>query len=595
MKGNIISASGSEITLKSGLKEAAFGKTDMNRLLEERGFLAEADLSGRIDVKEWKFDATKTCEDGDVVFTGKAFAGKTLLEYFEEEEKKDQTEKDGGFSQSRSVNRKVFGTVISVLSFIIGKSEEEGAGKNAALIPGAGGILIKEEDDRVKVLVLPGTLFDRAAANTKNYGAIQGIFMRKGLDDQKSSIFTRALLSYRMLTKKLPFAERDFEKRQLDIYDKNFMPVELEIKGIDINLAQSIDSGLKIEIEPRVIPGERRFENERARLERENVLKKAKSFDSLAFSSELEKVFSGALKNAESDAEWQKQRISFFKKQNRRVKTARFMRRNKNALVLAFFLVLGASGLITSFQKENRSLADTKGLTSIEAVRTLYAGVCNADANVIREVGKGKTVKNLMQVVSGFYVMNTQRKAFDQEAGCVTPAEWLFFKGASRFWQYGITNLTIDGAPVSALYKYPSRADKRKPLKAQNGIQLKKGENIVHEARYYLIYSDGSARLNVRKMTDKVTLKWSGKKWIVTDIYGKSSSLDVKEKDYKAAYTSALADSNEDIALAAEIIKAQYEFAPSEIDLQSAAERMIEQYNSSAAQAYLDSLGASLP
>ena len=106
-------------------------------------------------------------------------------------------------------------------------------------------------------------------------------------------------------------------------------------------------------------------------------------------------------------------------------------------------------------------------------MQTLLTGIHKADVTIIQEIAKGQEAKSLIQQVSGFYVTNKQRLAMDEKDGTLTPAGWLFFRGTTDFWQYGITNLTIDGIQTSSNFDYPKRKDKKIPLKEENGKTIK--------------------------------------------------------------------------------------------------------------------------
>ena len=228
------------------------------------------------------------------------------------------------------------------------------------------------------------------------------------------------------------------------------------------------------------------------------------------------------------------------------------------------------------------------GLTSEQTVQTLLTGIHKADVTIIQEIAKGKEAKSLIQQVSGFYVTNKQRLAMDEKDGTLTPAGWLFFRGKTDFWQYGITNLTVDGIQTSSNFDYPKRKDKKTPLKEENGKTLKKGDETSHEVSYNLIYNEGEPIITVLTTTENVHLVWNGKRWIIRKISGTGKTFrnSYSVKNYKKDYLDCLEKTGENVKKAAELLRQKYDFVPSEMDLKDEVPYMIKKYNSSAAKEF---------
>ncbi len=574
---NCIDIEENTVLLRSFLEEQTFARTDLSKIMNENGTLACVKSSGVVEFSPWQFNVTKVLDDKTVAFEGSCFAGKTLSQTFFE---LNQT--DSAFAKEKIV------CIFKVLDKIIEETEKSQQGEGSSFIlPGPEGIIIsdKNDDESFKVLLLPGNLFERCAQNSTQYAEFQGPFIHRGLEGLESLIFTRASFAYTAVTKTKAFSKKKLEERQADITDSNFIPVEYSVNGIDPDLAQAINSGLCVKNKKRIIPGERRFINEKEENNRKQTLNSALKLNSTL----IEKFFNSpveANKNSKPDEVFESEKTAFLKKQARQIKIKRFYARNSKRIWGTAIAVVLAVSVALNFNRENKKLATSLGLTSTQTVQTLFNGIHTADVTVIQEIAKGKDSKNLIQTVSGFFVTNKQRLAMDERDGTLSPAQWLFFKGQTDFWQYGITDFKIDGQESVTTFNYPRRQDKPVPLTEQNGKLLKKGDEVKHAVSYNLVYNEGESVITVYKTTEEVTLRWNGKRWIVRSIKGtrKTSSNGYSVKKYKADYIEALETCSGDVKKAAEILRQKYSFVPTEQNLRDAVPFMIEKYNNSAAK-----------
>lgn len=566
MASHIVSIDTQHILLSTSLSQDAFGRTQYTREIDENGFVATVpadttDLSG-VTFEPWKFDGTRTIENDIAAFEGMSFGnGKTLHQIFAE----------GTEHEMKSASFAVCTALTAAL--------EQQIPMNAN---GAEGIIVydaekAQEDGKVaatRILFLPAELFDRAANNTRElYADFQGYYIRKGLTGAESLLFTRAVIAYRALCGSLPYTEPDLSKRQADIFDARFTPSYMLVNGLDADLASAIDCGLQVSAEAKPLPGERRFVNEKEAEKRRKMLKAAQKFSPAAFKQEL----TAAERTPElPDAEFVSRREVFLKKQESLVKRRRFTRRNHSRLVVAAIAVALALWAGLSFHKENQKLATSKGLTSWETTQELYATIHKSSVPHLQEIAKGKKLKNLRQIVSGFYVTNRSRFAMNQDEGTVSTAEWLFFKNKTKYWQFGLTQLAIDGRAADVFYNYPIRADKPTPLSHEEGVTLKRGETVQHKAEYYLVNSDGDARLSVNKVRDTVTLTWKGGRWIVTDVQSRNKQLFVFTKDFRADYEASLDATGGDVFESVKILREKYEWLPTDAELAAGEQSLLE-------------------
>lgn len=560
---------GEKIWLNSGLEADSFARTNLALSIEETGKIAEFDEKNDKNVKfsDFKFAQIETDENQKICFTSKLPENekiknaKTFLEILNSENL-DSDEK-------KSAAKKLIFALSSAYK-----------NKTGLKISGAEGIVFSNQ----KIIFLPPELFEQCASNCRDDENFKHIY--KGLDSKNQILFFRSVVSYKILTGKLPFDENDLTKRQTDIADEKFIPVKLYLPSLDENLANAIDAGLKIKSEQKHNSGRREFSDAKEAKKRKEILKAAENFDAKEFDEELQRE-TELLRSARNDTkdELEAKRKSFLKKQKAKVASKRFFRRNKNAFLVLLAFAVFASWMVSGFLRENSLLATTKGLSSTQTAALMYTFIHKADVPDLQEVAKGKYTKDLIFKVAGFYVTAKQRE--EQNAGdkSVTPGEWLFYKHNSSSWMYGITNLKIDGKPFPAESVYPKRKDKPIPIKEENGKILKRGDKETHRSEYYLVHQDTN-RIYAEKISETVTLSWKGKRWSVTSVEGKSEPLSVSAKSFSDEYY-ALLGGGMSIKQAAEQMRGKYEWLPDETDMKNDAKTLAEKYGSVEAENFL--------
>ena len=563
MTSHIVTMQDDSLFLSTSLSQDAFGRTQYIREIDETGFSATlaADFTKSADVtfEPWKFSGTRTDENDTVAFTGTVpKGGKTLLDLLE-----------SGSEEEKSAAAKA---VCCALTAAITQN-----------IPlntvGAEGIVLfaGSEADAVKVLFLPADLFERSAGNTRDsYADYQGFYIRKGLSGTEGLLFTRAVIAYRALCGILPYTEPDTSKRQADIFDARFVPSYMLINGLNADLASAIDCGLQIRAESKPLPGERRFINEKEEERRKKILAAANNFSLTIFMQEVDcKGSENPSRTPElNPSEFAARREKFLHKQAAIIKRRRFTRRNHTRLIVAGIAAFLAVWAITSFHQENQNLASSRGLTSWETTQELYATIHKSNVPHLQEIAKGKKVKNLRQIIAGFYVTNRSRYAMNSDEGTVSTAEWLHLKNKTKYWQFGLTQLTIDGKAADVFYDYPVRGDNLKKLQAEEGVQLKRGATVQHKAEYYLVNNNGDAQISVNRVRDTVTLTWKGGRWIVTDIESRNRQTFVFTKDFIADYQTALDATEEDVAESVTLLREKYQWLPTDAEVAKGKERL---------------------
>ena len=645
----IIHSEKNNLVLSSGLSGSSFGKTNMGTLLDEQGWIASvhADIQentqtgtssatdrhiSSVTFKPYTFTETRTEDDSTVVFCGPEFAGLSLHALFEAAE--------SSASDKSSPAAASFAAVAAASSFAAVTALTAAIEQHIALAPvGIGGILYRASGAAyAEVLFLPGTLFDRCALNTSDseYSELQGRSIRRGLYGNDALAFTRAVIAYRSLCGAMPYTQLNTELRQADMIDASFVPCALTVNGISKDAADAIDNGLKITGARHAAPGERMLKSKKEEAREAAEKNTAEHFPLDSYRRELmistasataAQANSVAEKNVRRTLEllpdlFESRRTRYLAKRRVTISLSRFTRRNRNQILATAAAVIVVIAVARGFHKENEKLATSIGLTSAQTVETLYTGIHHADVTIVQEIAKGSKMKDLIQMVSGFYVTAKQRQSLDQENGTVTPAEWMFFKGDTNFWMYGITNFTVNGNNASTSYTYPTRKNHPAPLTTQTADTaqpadtatsaplLKKGTTVTQESSYYLVHSDSDYRININKTTDTVTLTWKKNRWVATDITGKSENSVVNTKTFRADYKAALeaakasavkptdahsadsaageANDGALIAAAVESLRTQYPWLPRADELKDGAQSAVTSFNSTAAKEYLD-------
>lgn len=569
---NIVKIAPDSLTLSSGLSQDSFAKTNTASLLSERCSLIHFD-GGRFFSEPYVFDSTAAENDKTVFFKGKAVKGTLLSEIL--------LKKNEDFSESD-----IFALIsfCKAVDFACEQQDFSGA-------VGAGGIIINANPQAksADILFISKTLFEECARHHKEqYAAVQGKFLYKGLEFPYSLIFLRAVVAYKALTNHFPFEDDDTTKRQEDIFDENFIPLRLWSSKIDENLAESIESALRLKPNQEITAGKRIISDSKTAQNRQKTLKKAKLFDSERLKKNLEQ-------RCAPELALEKKRSAFVARKARILSVKRFLRRNKNRILASLAAIFVISWFVSGIVRENAKLVTTKGLDSTQTTAVLYTMIHRADVPNLQEIAKGKETKDLIVKMSGLYVSAKQRLEVNPDNGTVPPAHWFFYKKESKNWMFGITHLSIDGKDFKAENDYSVKKDKPIPIREENGTILQKGDEITHTAEYYFVRQQ-ETRFIIEKMTDTVTLRWNGRQWQVIKVEGSAKPQSVKSKDFIEEYYALLekeksvaenGSKESPVRSALETLRATHGWIPAEEDLRAAAQFLYETYGSTEAEQFL--------
>lgn len=567
---NIVKISENSLALSTGMPLDSFAKTNMDSLLKEKNLLVHVTKNG-ITTEDYFFDGTRSFEDDTAFFEGKSIKGSLISELLEKQE----------FSGEDRLSLVNFSRAVD---FIL--REKDFYDNRDAFSLSGGGIVIGSDtsSQTSTILFINSKIFDLCASNHKEeYARIEGKFVYKGLDYPSSLIFTRAVVAYKALANHFPFDSEDTTKRQEDIYDGAFIPLSLWNPQIDEKLAESIEAALSVKLRQVILAGKRSITDSKAERKRQKTIEKALSFDTQKFEKHLEK----ARDENSSDSDLTEKRERFVSTTKKYLSVKRFLRRNKNRILAGLAAVIVVSWFVSGFMKQNAKLLSTKGLTSTQTVHAFYTQIHRADVPNLQETIKGKEMKDLFAKISGYYVSAKQRLEISPDNGILSPAKWFFYTKNSRSWMFGITHLKIDGEGFRAESDYPRKKDKKAPISEENGQILKKGDKITHTAQYNFV-RQAEAKFYIERITDTITLKWTGKQWKIIKVDGKSKIDSIKSKDFIEEYYSLKESSSQpDVRSAIATMNEKYDWLPDEKDMIDAASFLASEYGSVDAEKYL--------
>lgn len=516
-----------KIWLNSNLNETMFGKTKFSLLLEENGILAEKQPDGKWNkFSEWKFEEIRTKND-KVCFCGN-FPGKTLLDIME----KEPAEADEALL-----------AVCEIYAHAI---------ENNIRIPcnGAAGIIADLAEG--KILLLPEKTFDRAAANLGKdlYNYFQNDWRDFIASGNSAAEFALGTMAYFSAAKKLPYSEENDKK----ISDRNFIPLEYEINGINKNLAEAVNFLLQGKHLKNPFPL--------------NELKK----QVLGNESEKHKI---------PELEFEKKAGKFTASQNSRLKRQRFIRRN--IAVAAAVLCAGIFIAIAAFSiaGENAKKPSAIGLSSAQVAEVFYKGIHTMDTDLMLCAAKDcPEAQGYISKVPQIYITTQMKSAYNFDSGISTPENWFFFEPDSTkaysHYIYGITNFSIDGNASSLEIKVPTKKNHpARKIYAEDGSRTKieKMPDATHTVKYFLVHNQDNL-IQAEEFTTAVTLRFSGKAWTITKLDQTSSSEFYSPLQVSLDFKQALSENGGNEIEAVDALRKKYPWLPTRKSMEIEQERL---------------------
>ena len=550
----LITISDGELRLTSNLDEYSFGKTNYDSIVTQEGLL----FDGK-NFTSWTFSDVKSFEDPDlkqriVFYCGKnplSSQAKTLAAFYKQDDE-ESLQAVKAVCQAYQIAAK------SKLEFPI---------------MGAGGILVDLSKNETKILFLPQGLYKNTVSglSASDYYEEEGAWINQTIYNLPAICFERAVFVYKLLTGSFPYANIDQIERNADILDQNFLPLEMAIDGIDLQLAKEVNKALKLNSNVVNIPGKKK------KGKNSEDLKPNPDFpmELLDQAWKLSKEQKAKIKNTDFEEKAQ----AYMKRKKSQITTKRRIRRNTAKIGVGIALAIVLAILISNTIKTNQGQYYTKGLTSTQTIQAFFMGINAKDVTMISNFVKGKKPQNYVDMVSQIYVLSKQRKIYDKDNGFASPENWLLFSTNAEKYDmsglYGVTQLKIDGKAYPINVKVYKKNQKPEAVTQEGDILLKDKDQSVRKVEYYLLHSEGeNFNIVVEKITDIFTLTYKKDRWIITDISSSSESVRVKPLVFKNDYLNQLILTNGDVIKAVDQLRLSYDWLPGKTELEMEKELM---------------------
>lgn len=550
---NIVTIIENELRLNSNLGESAFGKTHNNNDITQEGSL----FDGK-NYKVWTFDEVRSfMEDGKdertVFYCGKnplSNNAKTLAEYFEL----------GGDD--------LYKAAISAINAITE------AAKSGIKLPhiGAGGIFVDLSTEIPQLLFLPENLYKYSCNGLSNEDYLNNHagWINQTIYDLPALCFERAVIAYRLLTGRYPYAAAEPVERNADILDRKFLPLELCLNGVNETLASEINKALKLNSSVVNVPGKKQ---------------KGKASEDLTPTAEfpielMEEAWNLSKKSSkEDDKDFEEKVANYVRMRDSKIKLKRNVRRNSSIIFTCACVAVVLVIMIINTVKSNMDEYTSTGLTSIQTIQAFFKGVNTKDTVLLQNLAEGKNASAFTDTVSRVYVLHKQREAYNHDNGFATPERWLLYitseEKYNRSGIYGITNLKIDEKAYEPEVEMKKKNEKPEPLTKEGNITLEKGSMSVHKIQYYLIRTEGEeVDFVVENVTDTITLTFKGGRWVITDLETESEELNLDCQAFKKDYFAELESNNKDVVKAVENLRRKYQWLPTKASLDAEKARI---------------------
>ena len=565
---NVVTITDDEIRLNSGLDEYKFGKTNYNSIVTEEGIIATCDSKDgeplHFSFEKWTFAEIKSFEvegfeERIVFYCNKNPLSKnaqTLLDLYS---------KCGTPEASTQDKDNMYLSSLAVCSILTQAAQEE----IQLPLNGSGGILVdgfntsKKSNQQLKLLFLPHNIFKYSIAGLSavEQADLHNCWVNPSLQGLPAICFMRSCVAYKMITGRYPYPAADSLTRNADLLDKNFLPLELCVNGINKELAFEINNGLKLNSNSINIPGKK------AKGKKSEDLVPQKDFPLELLATAKENITSNI-----SDEAFEEKVNSYKKLQSSRVKTKRTLRRNTTAFLAGFIAIVCVIIFARSSYLNYLSDYTTKGLTSVETIQTFFKGVNTLDIPLLQSFINGRSAERYLDSVSNVYVISKQRQSSGNDNGFQKPAK--FFVMATNpsmltmLGVYGVTNILIDGKSYDEYIELKTNKDNPQIITQELGVSINKGDRSVHSVEYYTLHSEGTNNdLFVTKNKDTFTLTFKKNKWIITDIQTSSTEIDLDSDLFKSEFFNLLVQNENDPVATIKQLSFKYDFLPAEKEM----------------------------
>lgn len=561
---NVVSITDGEIRLCSGLDEYKFGKTNFNSIVTEEGIIATCDSKDgeplHFSFEKWTFAEIKSFEvegfDERIVFycnkNPLTKNAQTLLDLYAKcgTSQATTTDKDNMYLASLA-----YCTILT----------QAANGEVELPLNGSGGVLVDGIDSakKLKLLFLPQNIFKYSIAGLSavEQADLHNCWINPSLHDLPAICFTRSCVAYKMLTGRYPYPSADNLTRNADLLDRNFLPLELSINGINKELAAAVNNGLKLNSNSVNIPGKK------AKGKRSEDLVPQKDFPLELLANAKENLSTNL-----SDEAFEEKVNSYKKLQNSKVKTKRTLRRNTTAflagLIALVVVIIYARSSYISYLNDYT----TKGLTSVQTIQTFFKGINTLDIPLMQTFVNGKSANRYLDSVSNVYVISKQRQSNGDDNGFQKPARFFVMLTNSSMLSmiglYGVTNVKIDGKQYDEYIDLKLNKEQPEIITQEQGVTINKGDKSVHSVEYYTLHSEGTNNdIYVTKNKDTFTLTFKKNKWIITDIETSQTDISLDSDLFKSEYFNLIIQNDGDAVKTINQMSFKYDFLPTEKEM----------------------------
>ncbi|WP_296092355.1 hypothetical protein [uncultured Treponema sp.] len=519
-----------KIFLDSRMASNVFVKAGFAGKIRENGLLAE--LNGETwNFSLWNFDGTVSSadlkefaqgKDETVFLEGSCFDGLALSECFESLQKKDS---------------------IKACSLVCNALDSLDENRAALSLVGAGGIIVSK--DFSKVLFLPKNLLEISLSSfgEENFLELYGSYLNPVFSGKDAVHFLQAVIVYKTICGKVPFAEKSSSARENDIRDLNYCPLRYAAFGID---------------EKILLFTENAFAGKNCAFPKEEVstleLKEPTS-------SDLEKF------NAESQ--------KFLLHQEKKVRLKRWLKAKSTVIKICIAVFVFAIAAAVSLYGTFLEKRTTKGLTSLQTVEMYYSAVNLLDVDSAR-ASSAKSLGGRVDRLSNIFVTGKTSSMYNAGNDLVPPSVWLV-KNQPMHNIYGISNFTVDGNPCRTFFKGQRRKEKPAAITEENGHKVFSGEKKEYNVEFFIFDSLGEDNLCVSLQKEKVSLEFKKDRWIIFDIQTEIESNFLEFSDLKVEYFTAMEKCGGDVFACASVLRQEYDFVPSDQEIKDAEKYVEEQ------------------
>lgn len=521
---------GEKIFLDSRMSGNVFVKAGFAGKIRENGLLAE--LNGETwNFSLWSFESTLSSadlkefaqdKDETVFLEGSCFYGFVLSEYLESLEKEES---------------------IKACSLVCNALDALDESKSALSLVGAGGIIVSK--DFSKVLFLPKNLIEISLSSLgeENFSDLYGSYLNPVFSGKTAVRFLQAVIVYKAICGKFPFAEKNASSREVDIRDLNYCPLRYAVFGVDEKILLFTENAFAGK--DCLFPKE-----EFSALE----LKEPSSSDLEKFKAESQK---------------------FLLSQEKRIRAKRWLRAKSTVIKICAAVFIFAIAAVVSLYRTFLEKRTTKGLTSLQTVEMYYSAVNLLDVDSAR-ASSAKSLGGRVDRLANIFVTGKTSSMYNAGNDLVPPSVWLV-KNQLSHNIYGISNFTVDGSPCRTFFNGQRRKENPVAIFEENGQKIFLGETKEYQVEFFIFDSLGEDSLCVSLQKEKVSLEFKKDRWIITGIQTEIESRFLKFSELKTEYSAAMENCGGDVLACASVLRQKYDFIPSDQEITDAEKYVEEQ------------------